>query len=206
MKKALSILLLFGLAWCGSVSAANILLFGDSLSASYGVPAEDAWSRLLQQKLVKNKVNDKIINLSIPGETTYGGVRRLEAALNQYKPSIVMLELGGNDGLRGFPLKDVRANLARMVKMAKQHHARVLLIGITLPNFYGPQYIRQFEQMYINIATREHTDFMPMLVESLLNRPELLQSDGIHPTREAQPLIANNVWQFLAPLVGHAPH
>lgn len=179
--------------------AQNILVFGDSLSAGYGVPREAAWVSLLQQQLQRSHPQYRVINASISGETTSGGVQRIAAALRQHKPGIVIIELGANDGLRGTPLKVTEKNLDTLIRQAKAAHSKVLLLGMQLPPNYGDTYTTRFRTLYAKLAQRHHVTLLPFLLEGV--PAEQFQPDNLHPTAEAQPLIMQTVLQRLKPLL-----
>ena len=178
-------------------STQTILVFGDSLSASYGVPQGQGWVALLEQKLAQNKLGGityKAINASISGETTSGGLARFSAALATHKPNIVILELGANDGLRGLPISDMQSNLSQMIAQAKTAKAKVLLMGMKIPPNYGLKYCKNFTQLYVNISKQYQVALVPFLLEGVAGKPTLIQDDGLHPTTTAQPALLNNVW------------
>ena len=189
----------------------NILVFGDSLSAGYGVPQGESWVALLekklfvlnqsQKKLAPNdnwaKYNYKIINASISGETTSGGLARFSNALAEHKSSIVIIELGANDGLRGLKISDVQNNLNTMITQAKIANVKVMLIGMKIPPNYGLKYSKQFSQMYVNLANQHTVSFVPFLLEGVAGKPELVQADGLHPLAVAQSILLENVWLTL---------
>ncbi|MDT8386010.1 MAG: arylesterase [Thiogranum sp.] len=189
----------FGMAQ--PIRANTVLVLGDSLSAAYGMPEEQGWVALLEQRLEAEKPSCTIINASISGDTTAGGRARLPQAMARHQPDIVIIELGGNDGLRGLSLAAMQQNLAAMIEAAQQQPARVLLIGMQLPPNYGPRYNQQFEKVYRTLARQYDIALLPSLVEGVGTRSDLMQNDGIHPNREAQPLIAARVWQHLQPLL-----
>ncbi|MEX2468816.1 MAG: arylesterase [Pseudohongiellaceae bacterium] len=179
----------------------RLLVFGDSLSAAYGIDEASGWVILLEEKLVEADYAWKVINASVSGETTTGGVARLPAMLETYRPDIILLELGGNDGLRGLPLPTIRANLEQMITMAQTAGARVILAGIQIPPNYGPRYTIPFFQQYQEIAEQENVPLIPFLIDGIPQQPQLMQDDGIHPTAEAQPMIVHNVWPVLESLL-----
>ena len=181
--------------------AGSILVWGDSLSAGYGLKADQAWPALLQSLLRREGFQHTVVNASVSGETTAGGRSRLPRALADYKPSVVVLELGANDGLRGLPAELMAENLEAMLTMARQAGARTLLVGMNMPPNYGPAYVTRFQQAYAKAAKAQDTPFVPFLMEGFANRKEMFQSDGIHPTAEAQPLILQTVWKGLKPLL-----
>lgn len=198
MKRLLLICcLLFSLP----AQAAVIMVFGDSLSAAYGIPQESGWVALLQQRLDQDRPGYQLVNASISGETTRGGLYRIDQALGRYQPAIVILELGGNDGLRGLSLASTLDNLAGIIKACRAHHAKVLLIGIRLPPNYGPDYTRQFQNIYPQLAKRFRVRLLPFLLEDIADKPEFFQGDGIHPTAAAEPILMEEVWKYLRPML-----
>jgi acyl-CoA thioesterase-1 len=172
-------------------------VLGDSLSAGYGINLEDGWVALLQRRLVEQGYGYRVVNASVSGETTAGGLQRLPRALALHRPEVVVLELGGNDGLRGLPLATTAANLERMVKLSQDTGARVLLLGMKMPPNYGPKYTEGFEQVFATLASRKKLAFVPFFLERVALKPTLIQADGIHPTREAQPMMLESVWPTL---------
>ncbi len=174
-----------------------LLVFGDSLSAGFGLPASAAWPSLLQQELRKQKLDWRVVNASVSGETTAGGVTRLPAALSRHKPRKVILELGPNDGLRGLPLADMEKNLARMIRMIQTSGAGVHLIGMRIPTNYGADYTGKFAAVYERLAREHRTGFTPFLLAPIIHRPDLFQADGVHPTAQAQPLLMQMVLEDL---------
>ncbi len=183
----------------GICRAETILVFGDSLSAAYGIPREAGWASLLQQELQRNRQSYQVVNTSISGETTAGGLQRIAEALRRHRPAIVILELGANDGLRGTPVADIEANLAALIQQASKARARVLLLGMRLPPNYGGDYTARFEAMYAKLAQQYHTAMVPFFLKDVA--PEQFQADNLHPTAQAQPHILNTVWQGLKPLL-----
>lgn len=184
-----------------SASAHTILIVGDSLSAAYGMPVEQGWVRLLQQRLDTDRYPYTIVNASISGDTTANALNRLPQALTRHQPSIVVLELGGNDGLRGLSLAEMKRNLSAMIQTARQHEAEVLLIGVQLPPNYGPRYTQQFHAIYHELAQEYGLALVASLVDGVGTRTELMQADGIHPNSKAQPVIVTRVWQQLRALI-----
>lgn len=181
-------------------AARNLLVMGDSLSAGYGIRPEQAWPSLLQQRLGEQRLDYSVVNLSISGETTAGGRSRLADALRRHQPAIVILALGANDGLRGLPIAQMRANLDAMTLAAQKAGARVLIAGMRLPPNYGP-YAQQFFATFGDIAKARRTALLPFLLEPVAARPELFQADQLHPTAAAQPLLLEPVWKALQPLL-----
>jgi acyl-CoA thioesterase-1 len=185
----------------GAAPAPSILVVGDSLSAGYGIEMRNGWVTLLQQRLTKQGYLHAVVNASISGDTTAGGRTRLPAALKRHRPQIVILELGGNDGLRGLSLRETRANLDAMIKAAQSAGAQVLLVGIHLPPNYGPDYTGKFRAIYRDLAHTYSLAFVPFLLEGVALTPGLMQPDGIHPRAAAQPRLLDNVWPYLEPLL-----
>jgi len=180
----------------------QILVFGDSISAGYGLPRVDrGWVALLQAKLKTAGYGDEVVNASVTGETTAGGLARLPRALNLHHPAVVVLELGGNDGLRALPIEQMRANLTRMIDLARGAGAQVLLLGMRIPPNYGPQYTEQFSAVYADIARDKHVPLVPFLLSGVALHPDLMQADGVHPMEAAQPLLLATVWPTLEPLL-----
>jgi len=178
----------------------TVLVLGDSLSAEYGLPRGSGWVALLQQRLAQHQPPLRVVNASISGDTTSGGRSRLPALLAQHQPAIVVIELGGNDALRGLALEATRANLAWMTRAARKAGARVLLLGMQMPPNYGQDYARRFAGLYRQVARTEHAALVPFFLKGVADGPDptrLFQSDRIHPNTEAQPLLLNNVWPEL---------
>jgi acyl-CoA thioesterase-1 len=196
----LSILLLWLIA-CAAHAADTVLVFGDSLSAGYGIAVSQSWPSLLAERLKQEKFPHSVVNASISGETTAGGRTRLPALLKQHRPALVVLALGANDGLRGLPLAEMRTNLTYMVQAAKAARAKVLLAGMQLPPNYGPDYTRAFNATFAAIAKQEKIALLPFLLEPLAADDTAFQPDRLHPTAAAQPKILDHVWQSLKPLL-----
>jgi acyl-CoA thioesterase-1 len=178
-----------------------ILVLGDSLSAGFGMEARQGWVNLLRDRLSAQGFPYRVVNASISGDTTLGGLDRLPAALTTQRPSIVILELGGNDGLRGLPLQAMRDNLAKAIELSQQAGAKVLLVGMQIPPNYGPAYTRGFMQIYRQLAERYAISLVPFLLAGVSEVRHLMQADNIHPTAEAQPRLLDNVWPQLEPLL-----
>lgn len=178
----------------------TLLVMGDSLSAGYGMSLAQAWPALLQRQLNQQLGAHQwqVINASVSGETTQGGVRRLPGLLAQYQPQWVLLELGANDGLRGYPIANMTANLSRMVVQSQTAGAEVAVMGIQLPPNYGARYTGPFFDQYAALAQQHNTALVPFILAEIAVHPELMQADGLHPTQAAQPLILDNVWQHLS--------
>jgi acyl-CoA thioesterase-1 len=203
LKKLVSCLLLSILLALPAVAAEKrVLVFGDSLSAGFGIAIKDSWPSLLGQRLKEQGSGFTIANASISGETTAGGRTRFGAALSQFKPKVVILALGANDGLRGLPVSAMKDNLQTMVKQAKQQGARVLLVGMRLPPNYGPRYTEDFEAAFRDLARSEKAALLPFLLEPIALEGNAYQADGLHPTAASQPRIADHIWAALKPLLG----
>lgn len=184
---------------CSALAARNILLFGDSLSAGYGIARDDSWANLLQRELKKRHAQFDVVNASISGETTAGALRRIGKALQQHRPEIVVIELGANDGLRGATIAQTEKNLDMLIAEAKKAHARVLLLGIQLPPNYGLDYTSQFRAMYPRLARKHKIRLLPFMLDGV--PPDQFQADNLHPTAAAQPLIMRNILHALTPLL-----
>lgn len=203
VRSVASVLAALSLAFVVSTGARSepaILILGDSLSAAYGMRLEDGWVALLEARLAGAQAPYRVINASISGDTTHGGLTRLSAALERHAPSVVVVELGANDGLRGLALEHTRGNLSEIVRRCRASQARVLLLGMRLPVNFGP-YADAFYAMYGEVARETGVALVPFFLDGVGDRPELLQADGLHPTPEAQPRLVDNVWGHLAPLL-----
>ena len=206
MRVILSLLIsVFGLIPYTAIASEPpvLLILGDSLSAGYGMDREQSWVRLFELRLQQHGYSYRILNSSISGDTTQGGLARLPRLLDRYQPEIVIIELGGNDGLRGINPDVTRANLVNMIQQCQQNGARVLLAGIKLPPNYGEVYLKQFESIYADLASEYETLLVPFFMDGVVFRPDLLQADGIHPNEKGQPVLLDNVWSVLAPHLGH---
>jgi len=177
----------------------TILVFGDSLSAAYGIPRASGWVNLLQQELQRSHPQYKVVNASISGETTIGGRQRIAQALRQHSPNIVILELGANDGLRGTPIADIETNLSAVIQQSRQGNRKVLLVGIQLPPNYGKNYTDQFKALYSRLAQRHHVELVPFMLANVL--PEQFQADNLHPIASAQAQILQTILAKLKPLL-----
>lgn len=184
---------------CPAQAANIILVLGDSLSAGYGIAAEQSWPSLLQKELKRKRPEYQIVNASISGETTSGGRQRITALLQQHHPKIVIIELGANDGLRGLGITTIETNLDEIIKAARQSRSSVLLVGMKLPPNYGETYITQFEKIYPRLAKRHRIRLLPFLLEGV--SAQQFQPDNLHPTAEAQPLLMRSVLKELTPLL-----
>ena len=181
-------------------AARTILVFGDSLSAGYGIRQDDAWPALLAQRLQQKGLDYNVVNASISGETSSGGRTRLPAALDKHSPAIVIIALGANDGLRGLPVATLRDNLTAMTASAQQKKARVLIVGQRLPPNYGA-YAVQFHSVFGEVAKARKAALVDFLLDGIADQPRFFQADHLHPTREAQPRLLDNVWAGLEPLL-----
>jgi acyl-CoA thioesterase-1 len=179
----------------------TILVLGDSLSAGYGLKPAQGWVALLEQRLRNQGYGYRVVNASVSGETTGGGLQRLPRALELHRPAVVVVELGANDGLRGLSVPLTTDNLTKIVAETKKTGAQVLLVGMLLPPNYGPRYTRDFTRMYRDIATASKVPLVPFLLQSVALKPELMQADGLHPTAPAQPALLDTVWPQLKPLL-----
>jgi acyl-CoA thioesterase-1 len=181
------------------VQAKTVLVLGDSLSAGYGMSLQEAWPALLEKRLQKERESKdwNVINASISGETSEGGLRRLPMLLEEFDPDWLLLELGANDGLRGYPIPTISANLARMINMAQASEINVAILGIRIPPNYGARYSEPFFAQYAQLADRFNTQLVPFILEDVAIYPELMMADGLHPTVQAQPIVLNNVWRHI---------
>ena len=195
----LGLMVLFGSA--AGAESPVILVLGDSLSAGYGIPVEKGWVSLLQRRLVERGFPYRVVNASISGDTTSGGLSRLPAALELHRPAIVVLELGANDGLRGQPPMAMSRNLSQMIERSQQAGARVLLAEMRIPPNYGPLYAQKFQATFGELAKRYDIPLIPFLLDGVAGNPGLIQDDGLHPRAEGQPRILDNVWAALEPVL-----
>jgi acyl-CoA thioesterase-1 len=179
----------------------TILVFGDSLSAAHGLRPEQGWVALLGQRLESQGYGYQIVNASVSGETSGGGAERLPRALQLHPPAIVILELGANDGLRGLPPADTRANLVHMVQLAQSAGARVLLVGMRIPPNYGARYTEEFAHIFPELAAQYHLPLVPFLLDKVALNPALMQEDGLHPNARGQPLLLDTLWPYLQPML-----
>jgi len=177
------------------------MVLGDSLSASYGIDQKTGWVHLLEQRLRTEGYSYKVVNASISGETTYGAQSRLDNLLKKHSPEIVIIELGGNDGLRGLSLESMYTNLTGIIEQSLSHEADVLLTGMRIPPNYGQQYTEKFADIYTQLALTYQITLAPLLLTGLENNQAMFQADGLHPVAEAQPIILDNIWPYLARLL-----
>jgi len=183
------------------VADTKLLVVGDSLSAAYNLAFEDGWVHRLGLRLSASDCPVTVVNAAISGETSAGGLARLPKLLDDHQPAIVMIELGGNDGLRGFPVGDLRDNLDAMIRLSREAGAKVLLLGIQIPTNYGRRYTEALAGVYPDLAESHGLPLVPFLLEGVVGQPGMLQADGIHPTAAAQPTLVDNVWPALVPLL-----
>ena len=183
-------------------SPSTILVYGDSLSAAYGIRPEQGWVALLAQRLTAQGYGYQVINASVSGETSGGGRERLPRALQLHQPGIIILELGANDALRGLPVEGIRDNLAGMVQLSQAARARVLLVGMRMPPNYGPRYTEGFARIFAEVANQYHLPLVPFLLEKVALEPALMQADGLHPDAAGEPAVLDTLWPHLKPMLG----
>jgi len=200
LRMAAALTLVF-FATCAYSASKTVLVLGDSLSAEYGIARGAGWVTLLEQRLKAERIDANIVNASISGETTSGGKARLPGLLGQHRPHIVVIELGGNDGLRGLPLASAEANLRNMIQEAQKAKAKVLLVGMQIPPNYGREYADRFSGLYEKLSKEAKVSLVPFLLEGVASRPQLFQADRIHPLAEAQPIMLDNIWPHLKSLL-----
>jgi acyl-CoA thioesterase-1 len=201
VKRLLAVFVLIVTSASAYAQAPVILVFGDSISAGYGLRLEQGWVELLKTRLQSQGYGYQVVNASVSGETTAGGLARLPRALELHHPKIVILELGGNDGLRALPIAQMRANLTQMVTLATAIGANVLLLGMRMPPNYGPEYTKQFALAFSDLANEKKIASVPFLLTDIALSPNLLQGDDIHPNALGQPILLDNVWPALKPLL-----
>jgi acyl-CoA thioesterase I len=204
MRKILSFLLLVTITAATGHAAPTpaVLVFGDSLSAGYGIDVDQSWVALLQARLHSQGYEHRVINASISGETTEGGKIRIRQALDNFDPELVILELGGNDGLRGFPTQVIEENLRTIIATARDHGAAIVILGIRIPTNYGPRYTQAFEGVYRNLAEELSVPWIEFFMEGVALNDDLMQEDGIHPTAEAQQILLDNAWPIIRKALG----
>lgn len=198
-RRKLSLFGLLFVAWSTQAFAENskILVYGDSLSAAYGITQPQGWVTLLQQKLNTEGYHYEVANASISGETTSGGLTRFEKTITTIKPKIVVLALGANDGLRGLPIQEMRKNLSAMITYGLKNKVKVLLLGMRIPPNYGPKYTEAFYQTYQQLGQQHNINLVPFMLDQVAAKPHLIQADGLHPNALGQPVILNNIWPVL---------
>jgi len=185
-----------------SVSAKTLLVLGDSLSAAYNMQQQQGWVALMAERIKQRYPGVAVINASISGETTSGGLTRLPALIDRHQPDYIVLELAANDGLRGTPLKIIKQNIQQLISLAKQAEAKVTLVGVRLPSNYGPRYTEKFFNIFEQLAEREQVYRVPFLMQDVALHPELMQADRLHPNAAAQTIILENVWGSIAQMLG----
>ena len=189
------------LCWTQGALAGTVLVVGDSISAAFGLDSRQGWVALLEKRLVQEGFEHQVVNASISGDTSAGGAARLPALLVEHKPELVIIELGGNDGLRGQPPAQLQQNLASMVEQSQQAGAKVLLLGMKLPPNYGVRYTTAFAQVFTDLAEQKQVPLVPFFLEGVGGVPGMMQADGIHPTEAAQEILLDNVWPTLKPML-----
>ena len=185
-----------------AVQAATILIFGDSISAAYGIQREQGWVALLERRLASHGPQFRVVNASMSGETTGGGLARLPKALANHDPDLLIIELGGNDGLRGYPVANIRRNLAQMIEAADPRQRGVLLVPMQIPPNYGHRYTQAFRDLFTDLSASYDVTLADDFIESVALQPELMQADGIHPTAAGQPLLLDALWPAIQRLLG----
>jgi acyl-CoA thioesterase-1 len=185
-----------------ALAAPTILVYGDSLSAAYGIPRDQGWVELLQRRLNEQGYSHRVANASVSGETTSGGLSRLDATLQETRPDLVIIELGANDGLRGLPVADMKRNLVSMIKAAHRQQAEVMLLGMRIPPNYGPVYTREFTNTFQQVASEYKLPLVPFFLDGVAGQRDLILDDGLHPSAAAQGKLLDNVWEELEPLLG----
>lgn len=199
--QSLFVVLIVALFAAPAAGAATILVFGDSLSAGYGLARGEDWPQLLAQRLQQKKTDYTVVNVSISGETTQGGANRIDNALRTHRPAVVILALGANDGLRGTDLAAMRRNLERMIDAAQRAHARVIIVGMRIPPNYGPAYTEKFQATFREVAKARRAPLVPFLLEGFADKREYFLPDNLHPSAAAQPMILETIWKSLATLL-----
>ncbi|MCC4594920.1 arylesterase [Xanthomonas campestris pv. phormiicola] len=188
---------------CAKGAAGPVLVVGDSLSAAHNIPVQSGWVALLERRLQQQmQAPPAVVNASISGETSSGALTRLPALLQKHRPAVVVIELGGNDALRGLTPAELRGNLEKMIVLSRNAGAKVLLLGIDVPPNYGPAYRQRLRTVYADLARQYQTGLLPFLLEGVALNPALMQDDGLHPTAAGQPKVLDNVWPKLKPLIG----
>jgi acyl-CoA thioesterase-1 len=193
----MTLLLILGAVTADGMDAPTVLVFGDSLSAGYGIDVDRSWTALLQSRLESQGYEHRVVNASISGETTEGGASRIDAALQNFAPAVVVLALGGNDGLRGFPPERMKKNLLAIVDAVENEGAAVVLLGIRIPANYGPRYTEAFENVYRDVAEERKLPWIEFFMEGVALNEDLMQEDGIHPNEKAQPVLLENAWPVI---------
>ncbi len=197
MRKFLTLLLFLIAIPAGGAEAPTVLVFGDSLSAGFGIDVDQSWTALLQSRLQGQGYEHRVVNASISGETTAGGASRIDGTIERFEPAVVILELGGNDGLRGFPPERMRDNLRTIIETSKAGGAAVVLLGIRIPSNYGPRYTQAFEKVYRDLAAELDVPWIEFFMAGVAMNADLMQDDGIHPNAKAQPILLDNAWPII---------
>ena len=197
MRKIFTLVVLLLAANAQSAESPTVLIFGDSLSAGYGIDVDQSWATLLQQRLESQGYEHRVVNASISGETTEGGAARIDRAIDTFSPELIILELGGNDGLRGFPPSRIRENLETIARHARDSGASVVLLGIRIPTNYGARYTQAFEAVYADVAEELGIRWIEFFMDGVALNDDLLQEDRIHPNAEAQPILLDNAWPII---------
>lgn len=197
MRKILTLVVLLLAANAQSAESPTVLIFGDSLSAGFGIDVDQSWAALLQKRLESQGYEHRVVNASISGETTEGGAARIDSAIGTFSPDLIILELGGNDGLRGFPPGRIRDNLEAIARRARDSGASVVLLGIRIPTNYGARYTQAFEAVYAEVAEELGIRWIEFFMDGVALNDELLQEDRIHPNAEAQPILLDNAWPII---------
>ena len=203
MRKILTLIVLLMATNAQAADAPTVLIFGDSLSAGFGIDVDQSWATLLQQRLEEQGYEHRVVNASISGETTEGGAARIDSAIGTFSPDLIILELGGNDGLRGFPPARIRGNLETIARRARDSGASVVLLGIRIPTNYGARYTQAFEAVYAEVADQLGISWIEFFMEGVALNEELMQGDGIHPNSAAQPLLLENAWPIINQALGN---
>jgi acyl-CoA thioesterase-1 len=206
MRRILALLLLMAAAAAANTGVPTVLVFGDSLSAGYGMDVDQSWVALLQTRLEHEGYEHRVVNASISGETTEGGATRIGPALERFSPDLVILELGGNDGLRGFPPDRIKSNLRTIIETSRAGGAAVVLLGIRIPPNYGPRYTEAFESVYRELAEQLQVPWTEFFMEGVALNDRLMQDDGIHPNVEAQPILLDNAWPVIREALDAEPN
>ena len=204
MRKFLVLVALLTATGGHAADVPTVLIFGDSLSAGYGIDVDQSWAALLQSRLREQGYEHRVVNASISGETTEGGAERIGPALENFSPALLVLELGGNDGLRGFPPERMRQNLEKIITTSKASGAEVVLLGIRIPSNYGPRYTQAFENVFRETAEALDIPWIEFFMDGIALNEELMQADGIHPNEKAQPRLLDNAWPVIAQALGPA--
>ena len=188
-------------AFAANKTPASILVLGDSLSAAYGIDVDAGWVALLQRQIIKQGYDYKVINVSVSGDTTRTGLSRVDSALENHKPEVVIIALGGNDGLRGLAFSEIETSLSSIIERCKKTQSEILLLGVRMPPNYGAVYSQKFAQLYQRLASSYDIVLLPKMLDQVADNPELMQADGIHPKASAQPKIMQNIWSALEPVL-----